>query len=146
MRVRVLNVTTGEYYYEDVTDSVYSISIDEVKQVKIQEITDSYHSSTQTFQSSALGTLYTYLADDASMSKFNAEYTYINSTSYGSEPILWYTVEAGGVNHTKDQFNQVWLDGRTTMSNAFSKWDSLVKQVSSYTSDNDINTVLAISW
>lgn len=118
-------------------------TLDETKADKISEITQAYQATTQTFVSSALGSPHTYLTDDTSMNKFNAEYTFVNSASYDGSPINWFTVEQGGVIHTKDQFNQVWMDGRTKLTSAFDNWDSLVKQVKAAT---DIPTIQAIAW
>jgi hypothetical protein len=118
-------------------------TLDETKADKRTEITQLYQAATQTFQSSALGSSHTYLADDTSMGKFNAEYTFINSASYDNSNINWYTVEQGGVVHTKDQFNQVWLDGRSYLTSMFNKWDTLMKQINACT---DIASVQAITW
>lgn len=118
-------------------------TLDELKQEKIAQLTESEKNASATFTSSALGSVHTYLSDEVAMAKFNAEYTYVNGTDYDGQPILWYTLEEGGVEHTKDQFNQVWLEGRNYIANNFKKWDSLVKQVKACTS---IDEVRAIVW
>lgn len=118
-------------------------TLDQIKADKRDEITRDYQTATQTFQSSALGSIHTYLSDDTSMSKFNAEYVYINSSSYDESAINWFTVENGGAIHTKDQFNQVWADGRVYLTAMFNKWDDLIKQINAAT---DEATVQAITW
>lgn len=116
-------------------------TLDDIKQSKITEITNAQQNADATFQSSALGSVHTYLSDEKAMGKFNAEYTYVNSSDYDGQPILWYTIEEGGVNHTKDQFNQVWLEGRNIIANNFKKWDSLVKEIKGCTSVDEVNTI-----
>lgn len=118
-------------------------TLDQIKADKIAEITQAYQVATKTFLSSALGSNHTYLADDTSMNKFNAEYTFVNSAAYDGSPINWFTVEQGGAIHTKDQFNQVWMDGRSLLTSMFNKWDTLMKQINSCT---DIASVQAITW
>lgn len=148
----VFNVLTGTLTEVDQTPeeiaSMYP-TLEQAQQAKINELTN-VNNTLSTFKSSALGLAHTYLADSDATAKFNAEYTYVNSSSYDGSPILWYTVEEGGVSHTKAQFNQVWLDGRNYMSSNFSKWDSLVKQVKvitvTTTEQDAINKVNAISW
>lgn len=137
----IVDTQTNTIEIVDVLDIIPSLDIE--KQSKITEITQLYQKSTQTFSSSALGSPHTYLADDTSMGKFNAEYTFINGNAYDGSSINWYTVEQGGVIHTKEQFNQVWTDGRTYLSNQFNKWDSLVKQINTCA---DVNSVQVISW
>lgn len=118
-------------------------TLDEVKANKIAEITESERNSSSTFISAALGSIHTYLSDDSAMAKFNAEYTFVNGDDYTGQPILWFTLEEGGVNHTKEQFNQVWAEGRNYISNNFKKWDDLVKRIKAC---NSISQVQSISW
>lgn len=118
-------------------------TLDDVKQDKIAELAECERNASATFTSTALGSSHTYLSDEMAMSKFNAEFTFVNSALYDNSPINWFTLEEGGVIHTKDQFNQVWLDGRNQISTNFNKWDRLVKQVKQCTSIPD---VLAIAW
>lgn len=137
----VHNALTGELTIVDAPDT--DLPLDEVKQYQISVVTRDYQQTTQAFVSSATKTQHTYLADINSMAKFNAEYTYVNGPDYSGEDILWLTVEAGGVLHTKDQFNRVWSDGRNYMSSMFERWDNLVKQINACT---DISSVQAINW
>jgi hypothetical protein len=118
-------------------------SLEDVQNAKIAQLTEFEQQASATFQSSALGSVHTYLSDEKAMGKFNAEYTFVNSAEYDGLPILWYTIEEGGVVHTKEQFNQVWLDGRNYIAANFNKWDSLVKQVKACTSVEQVN---AIKW
>lgn len=120
-----------------------TLTLLEAQKQQIAVLTSAYENSTQVFVSSALGSTHTYLADDTSMGKFNAEYTFINGNTYDGSSINWYTVEQGGVIHTKEQFNQVWMDGRNYLANQFNKWDSLVKQINTCA---DVNSVQVISW
>jgi hypothetical protein len=112
-----------------------------VQDAKIAQLTDLYEKATSTFTSSALGTVRTYLADDKSIGKFNAEYSYVNGPSYDGKDIKWYTVEEGGVLHNKDQFNQAWLDGRNYLAQMFEKWDSLTKQVKAAKTVDQVNSI-----
>lgn len=144
------NGTWTEGLSQETITNILGLTLNDVKQEKINVLT-TINNSNITFTSSALGTVHTYLADDSAMAKFNAEYTYINSSSYDNSPILWYTLEEGGVNHTKDQFNQVWLEGRNFVANNFAKWDELVKKVKAITTDNQtldqaIVQVKSIVW
>lgn len=118
-------------------------TLDQTKTDKISQITSAYQNATQTFTSSALGTVHTYLADNMSMSKFNGKHYEINTSSYSGADINWYTVEYDGVMHTVAQLNQVWSDGNKALTDAFNKWDALVKQVKACT---DITSVQAITW
>ncbi|TVY09978.1 hypothetical protein [Paenibacillus cremeus] len=144
MKSANFDALTGEVTYVDAP--VNTLSLSEAQTQQITLITNDYRRATQTFQSSALGSVFTYLADDTSLGKFNAEYAYVNSTDYDGLPILWYTLEQGGVNHTKDQFCQVWKDGRLYLRDKFNKWDTLVKQIKSNTKESDVPTVMAITW
>lgn len=137
----LVNAQTGLTTIVDVPD--VTLSLAEAQMQQINHITAQYQTSIQFIQSSALGTVHTYLADDTSMAKFNAEYTYANGSSYDGGTINWYTVENGGTSHTKTQFNQVWMDGRNYLSNQFNKWDSLVKQINAC---KDVASVQAITW
>lgn len=141
---RVFHVLSGEVELVDIPDILPTLS--EAQQHKVTEITQAYQQATQTFTSEALGRACTYLSDTTSMAKFDSEHYYVNSSDYDGSPVLWYTQETGGVAHTKDQFNQAWKDGRTALRDAFNKWDSLAKQISAYTSEDDVPTVLAITW
>lgn len=125
------------------TNSPIGASLQDVQNAKIAQLTDFNQQASSTFQSSALGSVHTYLADDGAMGKLNGEYTFINSSAYDNSPINWYTVEEGGVIHTVAQFNQVWLDGRNHMADNFAKWDTLVKQVKACTTVDAVN---AINW
>jgi hypothetical protein len=118
-------------------------TLGDVKNQKITELTNAEQQASSTFQSSALGSVHTYLSDEKAMAKFNADYAYVNSAEYDGQPILWFTLEEGGVKHTKEQFNQVWTDGRNFIAANFAKWDSLVKQVKACTTVDEVN---AIKW
>lgn len=118
-------------------------SLQDLQTAKIAQLTDFETKANESFQSSALGTPHTYLSNSDAMGKFNAEYSFVNSAAYDGLPILWFTLEEGGVVHTKDEFNQVWLDGRNFIAANFSKWDSLVKQVKACTTVDEVN---AIAW
>ena len=113
-----------------------------LKTAKIAQLTDSETQTNGTFQSSALGSAHTYLSTNDAMAKFNAEYAFVNSAAYDGSPILWFTLEAGGVIHTKDQFNQVWLGGRNIIAANFAKWDSLVKQVQAAKIAGEVNAIV----
>jgi hypothetical protein len=117
-------------------------TLDDVKNAKIAELTAVNNSASASFTSTALGTSHTYLSDADAMSKFNAEYTFVNGPDWDGQPILWFTIEEGGVEHTKDQFNQVWLDGRNHVATNFNKWDSLVKQVKACTTIDEVNSIV----
>lgn len=117
---------------------------------KINEITSAYQQSTATFQSSATGTMYTYLADDTSMNKFNAKHYEVNTATYDGSDVNWYTEEEGGVLHKVSQFNQVWADGSKVLTDAFNRWDAMVKQIKAITvtttEQDAINQVNAFTW
>lgn len=138
--VHEYNPLTGEVLKYNSTDTIV---LQDAISHKIAELTYIYRSIISTFQSSATGTTYTYIADDNSMGKFNAEYTFINGASYDGSSINWLTVESGGVVHTKAQFNQVWLDGRNYVASQFNHYDSLVKKVQACI---DVASVQAITW
>ncbi|MDP4268477.1 MAG: hypothetical protein Q8880_13720 [Bacteroidota bacterium] len=145
-----INGTWQNGISEDDINAVLGITLDSVKQAKINELS-AINNANITFTSNTLGTVHTYLADDSAMAKFNAEYAFVNSDAYDNSPILWYTVEEGGVEHTKEQFNQVWLEGRTFVVTNFAKWDELVKKVKAINTDNQtisqaIAEVQSIVW
>lgn len=117
-------------------------TLDDIKNAKIAQLTDFNNQSSLTFTSYALGSVHTYLADDGAMGKFNAKYAFVNNVIYDNSPINWYTIEEGGVIHTKDQFNQVWLDGQNYINVNFNKWDSLVKQVKACTTVEQVNAIV----
>jgi hypothetical protein len=117
-------------------------TLTDIQNIKISQLTDFYQQATATFQSSAKGNTYTYLADDTSMNKFNGKHYEINTTTYNGADINWYTVEVGGVMHTVAQLNQVWQDGNNYLTNQFNKWDSLVKQVKSATTVDAVNAIV----
>jgi hypothetical protein len=133
-------IQSGVPVFTPISDDV---KLANAQQAKIAELTEAESNANPTFVSSALGTSHTYLSDEKAMGKFNAEYAYVNSPAYDGQPIKWYTIEEGGVLHTKEQFNQVWLDGRSVFAASFDKWDRLVKQVKACTTVDQVN---AIKW
>jgi hypothetical protein len=132
----------GQIHQSDGSFITPSLTLEGIKEQKIVELTNFYKQSIATFKSSALGSMYTYLADDTSIGKFNAEYSFINSNAYDGSPVNWFTVELGGAMHTKNQFIQAWLDGRSLLASQFDKWDNLVKQVKLATTSEEVNGIV----
>lgn len=118
------------------------------KKAELQSASDK---AVETFKSSALGTVHTYLADEKSMNYLNAEYSFVKSSDYDNGSIDWYTVEAGFVTHSGTQISQVFLDGRTYIKEQKTvKLKLLFEQVEGITITTDLQTALneveAIIW
>ncbi|MDP4268436.1 MAG: hypothetical protein Q8880_13515, partial [Bacteroidota bacterium] len=75
---RYVNDTWQNGITQDDINTLLGITLDSVKQTKINELS-AINNSNITFTSNALGTVHTYLADDSAMGKFNAEYAFVNS-------------------------------------------------------------------
>lgn len=118
----------------------------DAKAAKHAELMIAERNANKTFTSSALGTSHTYVritdTDDYS-SLFNAEFAWVNSALYDGNPIEWYTIEAGNVNHTKDQFNQAFVDGRSYVASNKYHRANLDAQVDACTTVDAVN---AITW
>lgn len=103
------------------------------------------------FKSSAIGAAYTYVANPNAKTRYDAIYArFHNDPTYMSEEI--YTVEGGYIEHNKDQFTQVWIDGFASDKAIDGKYRGLVSQInaiqlSSYGNvDDAIADVQKITW
>jgi hypothetical protein len=114
------------------------------KQVQIAAIESSFARACETFQSSALGSVHTYLADSRSMMLLSADYAYMKGSDYDGNPELWYTIENGKVSHTGAQLCQVFLNGRKWLKDCTAKKDSLESQIDAVQIENeDLTTALS---
>jgi hypothetical protein len=123
--------------------SPYVPTLDEAKQAKLAQLRQALNNAIATFQSSALGTPHTYLADEKSMTMLAAEYAFVKSPDYDGQPTPWYTVEQGRVPHTGEQIAQVFIDGRAYVKAQYAHYDNLKAQVPQATTIDQIN---AINW
>lgn len=120
--------------------------------LQLELLQTEYLSNTyQPIQSSALGTPHTYLYNSIAKTRYDAIYArFHNDSNYTSEDI--YTLEAGNVAHSKDQFTQVWTDAFSVEKNAINRYDYLVKQIKSIqladyaTVDGAIAAIQSITW
>jgi hypothetical protein len=119
------------------------VKLANAKQAKIAELRLALTNAIATFQSSALGTPHTYLADEKSMTLLAAEYAYVKSPEYDGQPTPWYTVEQGRVPHTGAQIAQVFVDGRANVKAQYAHYDDLKAQVNAATTVDQVN---AIKW
>jgi hypothetical protein len=55
---------------------------------------------------------------------------------------LWYTTDAGDINHTKAQLHQVYLDGRNNVQTVKYKMKNLASQVQSATTVTAVNAIV----
>lgn len=130
----------------DGSEWVYSpavVSLDEAKRQKLVELQTARDNEIYTtFQSSALGTPHTYTYSQEAAANFDKKATLLGIAP-SITTISWYTVEEGFVNHTRDQWVQVCLDGGQREESLKMKYFQLEAQVSAAT---DIATVNAIVW
>lgn len=98
------------------------------------------------FQSSALGTVHTYPSHDKAQENFNTEmHRFLIDTSY----ILckFFTEDAGWLEHTRDQFFQVFKDGHDFGNTQWEKFFELEAKVSALTYPiNTIEDINSIKW
>lgn len=118
-------------------------TLDELKSEKIAELTQARDADLQTFQSSALGSAHTYLADERSMIYLSDEVQHIRSAEYDGTPSSWYTQESGFVDHTVDQIIQVHSDGRAHVRSLSTRIYQLEMQVLTATTADQVS---AIKW
>lgn len=122
-------------------------SLEEKKSAKILQLKIAETEALKTFQSSALGTPHTYVrvsdTGENFSEFFNGKFSYINSVLYNGNPIKWYTVEAGNVDHTKDQFNTVYTDGLNHVEITKLHRATLEAQVNAATT---VDALDAITW
>lgn len=124
-------------------ETAYGESLDEVKFAKLSQLKIAEAIGLKTFISSALGAPHTYLSDIEDMLLLNGEYTFTKSDDYDGKPIVWYTVEGGNIEHTKAQFVQVYLDGRSNVQTVKYHRATLEAQVNAAI---DVDSVKAIVW
>jgi hypothetical protein len=118
-------------------------TLDELKSEKIAELTQARDVDLQTFKSSALGSVHTYLADERSMIYLSDEVQHIRSVEYDGTPSSWYTQESGFVDHTADQIIQVHSDGRAHVRSLSTRIYQLEMQVLTATTADQVS---AIKW
>jgi hypothetical protein len=137
-----------------VWDTTPQLSLNDTINVKVSQLNDLCQQSLQTFTSNTLGTKHTYLSRSGTVNNdwalFNGEFSFVTSSYYDNLPILWYTTEAGNVDHTKEQFIQLFLNGRTAVALRKRQLAILESQAQSYTNSTtpttDIANVNAIAW
>lgn len=134
-------VEEGGYEWE-YAPATSTLTLDEYKKLKLDELNAACEQALRTFQSSALGTVHTYLSETDDMLLLNGEYSYVKGDDYDGLPIKWYTVEAGNVDHTKAQFVQVYLDGRRNVATNKYHRAALEAQVTAATDRAGVNAVV----
>lgn len=139
-------IIDGEYIYKYVNGQMVErtqdadFQLQAAKRQKIAELDAACAIALQTFPSSALGAPHTYLSGLQDMVLLSAEYSFVSGPDYDNQPIIWYTVEAGNVSHTKAQFVQAYLDGRRHIADTKYRLASLEPQVDAIT---DVTTGMA---
>lgn len=115
---------------------------------QIASINAACQQALQNFTSTALGSMHTYLSRSDSInndwSLFNGEFSFVTGAYYDNNPILWYTVETGNVNHTKNQFIQAFLNGRSAVALRKQQAATLEAQIKAVTTNP--TDVYAIAW
>lgn len=122
-------------------DNIYELQLNNAKNNKILEIESASNGQLKSFISSALGTLHTYLSDNEAMILFSGEYAFVKSDDYDGNLIPWYTVEENYIMHTKEQFIQVYLDGRNALQINKLKKKDLLQQIENATSIEEVNNI-----
>jgi hypothetical protein len=113
------------------------------QKAKIAELDAAAAEALKTCQSSALGTAHTYLTDkEEAWPLLTGEYAFVKGNDYDGNPIPWYTVEDGYVDHTADQFSQVYLDCRANVQAVKVKHDTLVRQVNAATTTAEVEAIV----
>ncbi len=131
-------------------------TLDEVKQSKKDDLLNSRNIALETFTSSALGTLHTYLSRANSvpndMLLLTSEYSFVTGANYDNASIPWYTEEEGNISHTGAQIIQVYLDARLNVQTQMLHCGTLNSQIDAITISDTvteadaINSVNAIVW
>ena len=143
----VLNVFNNHNHYLIIDgnivpkENIIDLQLNEIKSNKINEIELACSNSIKYFTSSALGTQYTYLSDNEAMILFSGEYTFIKSDDYDGNLIPWYTVEEDYIEHTKEQFIQVYLDGRNNLQFNKLKKKDILERIKNATTIDEINNI-----
>lgn len=117
-------------------------TLDDLKAIKIAELTQSRDTELGQFTSSALGTPNTYLADEKSMIYLSDEANFVRSIDYDGKPTSWYTVQEGFVDHTADQIVQVHRDGRTHVRVLAMKLYQLITQAQVAVSEDELHWIV----
>jgi len=89
--------------------------LDAEKAKKMAEIQSAVSIALQTFTSDTLGTVHTYLSGITDMLLLESEDRFMQSMDWDQKDILWYTIENGDTDHTKDQIHKLYLDGRAAV-------------------------------
>lgn len=135
--------TVGDYVKQSSTQRADDRPLQDVKTDKLASLQATRDNEIYTtFQSSALGTPHTYTYSQEAAANFEKK-TALLGIAPSITTISWYTVENGFVDHTRDQFVQVCLDGGNREEQLKMKYFQLEAQVSAAT---DISTVSAIAW
>jgi hypothetical protein len=133
----------GTQMVDRTQDSDYLLA--KTKSEKLAEIQTMLNSAVKAFISSALGSVHTYvLPDTLDMTLIESEDRYMQSADYDGNPVTWYTVEAGYVDHSKDEFHQVYLDGRASVQRKRYRAKDLMTQVNTTFAANDLTTLQSI--
>lgn len=144
----VLTDSQGNYTYKwdgsqmvsRTNDADYLLAVS--KQNKLAELKQKESDTLATFPSSALGTAHTYLSGESDMLLLSGQFAFVNTALYDGSLISWYTVENGQVDHTKDQFCQVYVDGRNhTATTKYHRAD-LEAQVNACTTVDAVNAIV----
>lgn len=142
MRIKERDPDTGEIK-ADLIDLPIEVTLEVAKQRKYAELRDAEAAALATFTSPALGSPHTYLSGMSDMLLLAGEYAFVKGSDYDSQPIIWFTMEAGNVPHTAAQFITVYLDGRANVQTVKYHRAALEAQVSPCTT---IDAVNAITW
>jgi hypothetical protein len=131
------NVTDIENYWNSTGMLEY---FKEQKKSELKAFRDA--ALTGNFTSSALGAEHTYLSDPTSMVYFNATMNrFLNDSTFTT--VKWWTVDAGYLDHDKDQFFKVFNDGHQFGISQDEKLAQLNADVDAATT---VDAIDAITW
>jgi hypothetical protein len=122
-------------------DNIAGLQLSEAQQAKLSEIQAAAAKALGMFTSSALGSAHTYLSGTNDMLLIEAEDRFMQGADWDGQNVLWYTVEAGDIEHTKAQIHQVYLDGRAAVQRKKYTAKNLVAQVQTATDTATVNAI-----
>lgn len=123
-------------------DNYTSPTLDHAKQDKINQLLQSFNSSFQIFQSSALGVLKTYPVDAEAQSNLDRLERRLIADPNKND-FNFKTMEDGTlVLHTRVQFLQLLQDAETFIVQQTKKYDGYVSQVNVATTNDQVNAIV----
>lgn len=114
------------------------------KQQKNQELDAKYHDAIESgFTSSALGVAHTYPADAEAQTNFNITISrFLTDLNFTS--VKFKTLDAGFLDHTRDEFYRVFADGHDFGIEQDTHLNLLKAQVNAVTIQTDLNQALSV--